>query len=295
MKSFDAIRFLQDYNLPIYLHSRNVGRNYVGTTCPFCDDTEDHLGFHKEEYRNPTCWKCGKHTLYDTIKRLTGENPNDIISLYSSVSFIQQEEERVYAQKLTIPGTKLFRQKHKDYLAGRRFDPDYLINKYDLYVTGINEPYPSMISQRIIVPIYYNKVPVSYQGRTMIDSSPKYRTCNPEDEVVFHKDIFFNLDNVKGDSVLVVEGVFDVFRLGDNTIASFGTELREKQLLLLKRFKKVFFLFDPEDNAQKKATLALTTLSSYGILCEKLQIDGSDPGDMSDDDAIYLKKELRLL
>lgn len=292
MRKFDAYSFLKDYNLPIYLHSKNVGKNFIGTTCPFCDDQEDHLGFHKTEARNPHCWKCGSHSLRDTIRALTGTNPIIVLDKYSTVSYIQEEQEvRVRATSITVPGTKDFKPAHKKYLEKRKFDPDYLINKYDLRVTGTMDTYRN----RIIIPIYYKKQIVSYQGRSYANEMPKYLTCSPENEIVFHKDIFFNMDNVKKRTVLVVEGVFDAIRLGENTIASFGTTITLSQINLLRNFDKIFFLYDPEEKAQESAKRALTILSSYGKMCERLMIDGVDPGDMSDEDALHLKKEIGIL
>lgn len=292
MKKFDAYSFLRDYNLPISTHGKNVGRNFIGTSCPFCGDDSDHMGFHITQARNPHCFRCGSHSLWDTIKALTGTNPKEIMEKYSSVSYIQEEVEvKTRASKIVVPGNKEFKPAHKRYLSKRKFDPDYLIQKYDLRVTGTLDKY----SNRIIFPVYYNKRIVSYQGRTYTDSIPKYLTCHPDDEIVFHKDIFFNWDNAKNDTVLVVEGVFDAVRIGDNAIASFGTSITMNQINLLKKFNKVFFLYDPEELAQKKALMALTLLSSYGILCERISIGDTDPGDLSDDDAIYLKKELGIL
>jgi len=292
VKKFDAYSFLRDFNLPIYMHSKNTGKNFIGTTCPFCDDHEDHLGFHKTQARNPHCWKCGSHSLPDTIRALTGQNPKHILDVYSTVSYIEQEIEGIQrATTIVVPGTKEFKPAHLKYLQDRKFDPQYIIDRYDLRVTGTMDDYRN----RIIIPIYYNKMIVSYQGRTYVGDERKYLTCRPENEIVFHKDIFYNMDNAKSDSVVVVEGVFDVIRLGDNSIASFGTSITQKQINVLTKFKRIFFLYDPEPKAQESATRALTILSSYGKMCERIMVDGVDPGDMSDDDALYLKKELGIL
>jgi len=294
--AFDAVRFLQDYNLPIFIGTRNVGRNYVGTTCPFCDDTEDHFGFPLTEGRQPYCWKCGKHNLWESVKTLTGMHPGPILEEYGVVltDMGVYTPERGKATKIEIPGGEL-KKAHKTYLDARGFDPSYLLHKYDLRATN-TVTWPQ---NRIIVPIRYNGRYVSYQGRVYypVDKNvPRYLTCPPEKEVVFHKHIFFGLDDVTGDTAIVVEGLFDQFRMGRNSIASFGTSLTTEQVnLLAQRFNRVFFLFDPEEQAQKKALMALRSLSAMGVEVERVNLGTGDPGDLSEDDALYLKKELGVL
>ena len=292
MRKFDAVRFAQDYNIEYTERGKSVSRNFIGIKCPFCSDSGHHLGLHKTNGYS-TCWFCGFHSLYDTIRVLTGEKPYDIFEKYG-VLLYSEEFKRVSNNvvKVEVPGRKEFTKIHHDYLTGRGYDASYVLNKYDVRATYANDKWPF----RLIFPIKLNGQIVSYQGRTIVDAKPKYLTCPPEKEKLFHKDTFFNIDNAKGDSVLVVEGVFDAVRFGDNTIAGFGTSITESQINLLKRYRRVFFLFDPEDEAQEKATKALTTLSSCGTVTERIMLDkGKDPGDISDVEAAYIKGELNLL
>ena len=292
---FDTTRFLTDYNIQFWTSGENVSRNRVGVTCPFCDDTYNHLGLHITGARKPTCWKCGSHSLYDYINAVTGENPKEILQRYldiHAIDLVQFEPEKQYATVCIPPGSKNFRNVHRKYLSDRGFDPDWLIHKYDLTVTSPMDEYP----YRIIFPIKYRKKTVSYQGRSFTGAIPKYLTCKPENEVMFHKDIFFNIDNAKNDSVIITEGVFDAVRLGDNAIASFGTSITPSQLNLIKsRYKRVFMLYDGEDEAQKKAKKACLTLSAFGIEVENIKLHDGDPGELSEDDALHLLNELHLL
>lgn len=292
---FDTVRFLSDYGIPYWGQGENVSRGHVGVTCPFCEDTYNHLGLSITGAKKPYCWKCGSHSWFEYIRAVTGQSPKQVIEKYNDIYSFIEEEEIVYQQASVCvpPGSKDFKRGHLNYLESRGFDPEYLILKYDLRVTGaLDKEYPF----RIIFPIVYNKRIVSYQGRSYVGAKPKYKTCAPENEVVFHKDIFFNLDNAKGDTAIIVEGVFDAIRLGDNTIASFGTAILPAQLnLVASRYKKVFVLYDSEPKAQKKAKEAAYTLNSGGVTTELITLDSGDPGEMSNDDALYLKKDLGVL
>ena len=94
---------------------------------------------------------------------------------------------------------------HIRYLEGRGFDAQYLINKYDLRGTLYTG---DIYAYRVITPIYYNNRIVSYQGRDFTGKQNiRYATCKPENEIIHHKKILFNLDNSKQESVIVMEGV----------------------------------------------------------------------------------------
>jgi hypothetical protein len=295
---FDVIRFLDDFGVPWWPPGENVSRNHVGVTCPFCDDTYNHLGIHVSGDRVPTCWKCGKHSLQSYVRTISSENFDTLSEKYGEIlsyyQFTDNFEEKIRggASSCIPPGSKNFKPAHKKYLTDRGSDADYLIHKYDLLVTSSTDDYPF----RIIFPIKLNNKIVSYQGRSFIGAAPKYLTCRPEDEVIFHKDIFFNLDNSDKDICIIVEGVFDAVRLGNNAIASFGTSITPEQLLYVKsKYKYVFLLYDTEEEAQNKAKKAALTLNGFGIQVENIKLDHGDPGEMTDEDALYLKRELHLL
>lgn len=293
-KTFDALRFVEDYGIYHSTQGKSVSRNFVGVKCPFCDDTGEHLGIHKTKGYT-TCWLCGYHSLYDTLRELTGEDPKTVMEKYGTLLYSMETESYTPENrpgKVIVPGSRNYKKVHYDYLTKRGYDASYILRKYDVRVTTGLDPYPF----RLIFPIVYNKRIVSYQGRTFINDKIKYLTCKPENEVMFHKDTFFNIDNATKESVLVVEGVFDAIRFGDNAIASFGTGITDSQLnLLITRYKRVFFLYDPEKEAQEKAHKALTLLNSCGIITEKITLDSGDPGDLTEDEALYIKRDLNLI
>ena len=294
---FDVIRFLDDYNIPWWPPgSENVSQGRVGVTCPFCDDSFNHLGLDVRGRKRPYCWKCGSHTWYDYIKAMTGESQKVIREKYSVVYSHSANTEisipRQQAKTCIVPGSKDFKSSHLEYLEKRGFDPVYTIRKYDLRVTGMAKEF----GYRIIIPVFLKGKPVSYQGRSYVDAMPKYLTCYPEKEVVFHKDTLYNIDNAQGESVILVEGVFDAMKMGDNTVASFGTFLSNSQLNILSdMYRRVVFLYDGEKTAQSIAVKKARTLSSMGLHVENIVLDTGDAGDLSEDDALHLKADLGVI
>ncbi len=167
----------------------------------------------------------------------------------------------------------------------RGFDPKYLIKKYGIVGTGPGESWNNISYElRIIIPIFFGGRIVSFQGRDITNQQKeRYKACPVEKSVINCKQILYNLDNAKGKWVVVVEGILDVWRMGDGFVASFGTTMTSSQINLLnRRFDKITFLFDSELEAQKKAGLYCAQLSSLGKNVELVQLKKvRDPADLS--------------
>jgi DNA primase len=137
---------------------------------------------------------------------------------------------------------------------------------------------------------------VSFQGRDITNKQKtRYKACNKEDEAVFHKDILYNLDNCQKETIVVVEGIFDAVRIGNDCAATFGTEWTIEQFILLRnRFKRIFVIYDNEREAQNKAIKLAMGLNALGKDVENFKLDGGDPADLSPDDVLCLRKELNI-
>ena len=292
--SFNVQSILEDYGIEFWVSGKNVADGFVNVTCPYCQDRSNHGGFSKNG-NVYMCWRCGKHNVVDTLIELTGLKARQIFELKDKYNIlIDDEEEKIeyYNDTIEVPGSKLLPQ-HINYLESRLFDAKYLENKYDLRGTLYTG---DLYAYRVIAPIYYNNRIVSYQGRDFTrKQNIKYATCKPENEIVHHKKILFNLDNAKNDSVIVVEGIYDVFRFGDDTIATMGTSYTKEQLVMLaKRYKTIYTMFDPEKPAQERAKKLCYDLSLAGIDTVNLFLDDGDPAEQTEETVRLIKKDLNL-
>jgi DNA primase len=103
---------------------------------------------------------------------------------------------------------------------------------------------------------------VGFGGRLLVDGEPKYLN-SPETEI-FHKGRqLYNLHQAKGpirkeESVILVEGYFDVLRLVlagiEHVVAPLGTALTSDQAALLKRYAPAATLLYDSDRAGLQAT-----------------------------------------
>jgi len=291
---FDFIRFAKDNKIMIAEEGSNTSPGWANIQCPFCDDQSTHLGFNIEN-GGFNCWRCGPHSVYDVIrifKNCSLKTASQIYYEYQTGKKVKIKKVKFHSKKVKLPEfIQPLEVKAKKYLKSRNFDPDMLITKYNLqYVDNIGD-----YKFRIIAPINYQGQIVSYQGRDITGRQElRYKACSEFDEVIHYKNILYNMDNATKDYAIVMEGITDVWKIGDDTIATFGTGYTQEQvLLLIERYKKIFILFDTEEIAMKKAKDLGGLLNSFGVDVEIVELFGvNDPANLSDEEANDFKSRL---
>jgi DNA primase len=309
---FDPIRYLKDYSIPFYpAGTKNVGAGWVGIQCPCCSDHSSHGAFNVED-NYYSCWHCGGHSIAWVIKHLENipyAEAKKRVEEYSTDSPITTKRTITTSTKSDICfpiGTTFLKDQHKRYLQTRGFDPDEMEKKYHLLGTGPiafvkvkdekGNEFRINYSNRIIIPIIYQDKVVSYQGRDITGKAePKYRTCPASEEVIHHKHILYNLDNCE-DTIIVVEGALDVWRLGDGSSATFGIQYTDEQLLCLLNHgvKRAVMMYDFEPQAQKQARKLASALQLYLVRTQNCNLGDRDPAELTDREVWDLKVRLKI-
>lgn len=292
--TFDVQRLFEDYQIQHWTSGKNVAQGFINVRCPFCDDRSNHGGFGQNGHIY-LCWRCGRHSVEETLGLLLGMDRNSIISIlnkYKTYIDIVQEEYESNVTSIQLPGSKM-RDGHRAYLKNRGFDSEFLENKYQLKGTLARS---DALGYRIVIPVLKNNQPISYQARDYTGTQePKYINCKKELEVFPMKKWLFNLDNCNSERVLVFEGPFDVFRFGNDTVATLGVGYTTSQLALLAtRFDQVFVMFDSDDAGQERAKTLTNALSVIGKKTTNLVLDVGDPAEQTEDDVAYIKKDLKI-
>jgi DNA primase len=98
-------------------------------------------------------------------------------------------------------------------------------------------------------------------------------SATPEESLMHYKDVIYGIDDWHSKTVGVVEGAFDVFRMGKGICTGFGSALTDSQVTkLAERFNRVVFLFDPGDElAWAKAGKHMLELKSMGVNAERVR------------------------
>lgn len=169
------------------------------------------------------------------------------------------------------------------------FEKEKLIKEaVHLGLIGEKEDYfYDVFSERIMIPIFFNGKIVGFGGRTITNHPTKY--LNSKSSLLYNKsEVLFGIDQNKKyihkrNYAIVLEGYFDVMGLyakGIKTgVACCGTALKERHILLIKRWTdSVFTNFDGDDAGKEAAERAKKTLKKEGMFKKNISLPtGYDP------------------
>lgn len=304
----DWKQLFDDLRVPCFTSGKNVAPGNVNIQCPFCDDKSAHGGFSIEK-GNYQCWRCpGGHPVRAVamVARIPMDTARELIRKYShgvSQKFLAEKSAGSKVKSIIIPG-KPIGEPHRKYLTGRGFDPGELEFYHGIkgttdigYWNGIDFRY------RVIIPVYdvWGNL-CTFQGRDYTGLQElRYKCCPVDMAVTHHKHLLYGAELARNRSrIVVVEGVFDQWRMGPGSVATFGTSLTREQVNLLTNWEEVLFLFDPEPEAQAHAKEYAEDIAACGCSVEVcaaefgLDKNGNprDPGDLTPDEARGIMKEL---
>ena len=250
---FDAVRFCKDYNIDYRTEGKNVSSGWVGINDPYTIDTGFHLGINPEK-GYAYSWKTGGHNLQYLIRTLLNVSSQKAQDILDDYRVLHNHVSKAVEYKPFTISEKPTEARHRNYLRHRGFNAKYLVEKYDIRSDNDN----------IVIPIYFHQDIVCYQSRNIYKKV--YMFPSRAESIIPAKEILYNLDNCNEKYIIIVEGVFDVFRLGDNSASTFGMEYSHKQIsILAEKYETVIIMFDNEKQAQKQARKLGAELSMLGV------------------------------
>lgn len=294
----DIPALLRDHGIKIETSGKHTSPGWVNMRCPFCGDSSSHLGWNING-RYFHCWKCRGHHEDETVAALLGITEHEAFLLMLRYQNHPSHEAGAAVQKVShakvciMPGGQL-QAIHIDYLIGRGYDPDKLQRLWHIVGTGPVGAYKF----RVIYPIFHDDELVSFQGRDVTDRSDlRWKTCSKADEVRDHKHCLGGVQHATGDTIAIVEGATDGWRLGPGAVWTFGTAYLQPQVNLIAKWKRRFIILDSQDqdpNAAVTADRLANMLNGYPGETHVVELDEGDPGDMAQDDADALMRELKI-
>ena len=287
------------------LNNEPNNRGWTDLECPFCK--LPHMGWNQGR-QIFWCWYCKRHPLRETLAGLLGITLPEVNRVLKEVEITPglndprllhvREEHVPNALKLTYPqhATDLT-ERGKHYLQRRGLDWRRVQDEWGPLKETPPYAQPGIIASRLIAPLIRDGREVSWQGRSMRDDCEKakrYMTCPKELEVMFHKATVYGIDHaVSLDKAVVVEGLFDVWKLGPGAVHTFGTSWSQAQLALLSTVKQVWVMFDSEPGAQRAGRDLAKSLAGLGVNVSVIDPDDTkDPGDWPVDKARAAMKSL---
>ena len=272
---------------------RNVRDGWIGIDCPWCDGTGSgryHLGIHPDTHAS-TCWRCGPKRLGDVLARLLRIPLHQAITLLGEVPKSPRIDSKAGLRRGVFqhpPGLGPLLEPHLGYLRGRGFDPGVLERLWGLKGIGI----APRLGWRIWIPVLLNGEVVSWTTRTIGNkTASKYIHAKPEQEAVPIKHLLYGIDYVRS-SMVVCEGLADVWRIGPGAVAVMGLQITKEQIGLMGNVPKRFICFDNEPAAQQRAGELCRTLKVFEGDTSNVRLEANDPGEAGSEELAELRKLL---
>lgn len=315
-----AIRYIQENIDPLKLLQYYNFKEIVDTETEIRCCCAIHGG------DNPTsfCWKkdnnlwfchsheCGGGDCFTLVEKIEGLNFIQSVNKVAEIlsldikDMVIEETDRILKEhefwlnknlkknkefkKYDIPFTK-----YTDTLESfTRFDEDII----SFYKSKFCKVYPlenSLLYNKLVIPLYFNKVIVGVALRATNDFKPKWFYQPTGLEL---GNTLYNYDLAKQTimtqelhEIILVEGIFDVWayhRIGiDNVVAVYGSSItKEQKALILKLGVDIVTSFD-NDNAGNKATAQVFREFKYIAIVKKVNIkENNDPASLKEEELL---------
>jgi hypothetical protein len=262
---------------------------WLNTHCPICGDSKFHLGWNEEKHYF-YCWQSGWHSIWEIFKEMF---PNENIrELLAELDLLNRPVLPTKPQKRGVlrlpPGIGNLLPAHQQYLTQRGFSPDSLAKIWNVQGIGMLPAYPKF-QWRLFIPIMSGNTTVSWTTRTIGNAKIPYIAAEKEQEAEFHKHLLYGEQFLtRYDTLIVTEGVFDVWNIGIGAVCTFGKAITAAQIRKISQYQRRIICFDNELKAQEVARQLCEELSLFSGTTIRVNLDADDPGSAS-------KKEIRRL
>ena len=297
--NYDIKSYLNDKHIKYFLSGKNTLRKAISTRCLWHNDRSNHLNIFPDG--GVKCWHCGWikggfRGYIQEVEKCNFYQSIDIAKQYADADYgYEDEEEQIIIRPKSVVMPKSFSssfpKKYQDYLTNRGFDWRYLRDKYSLLSTKTPT---SKWKFRIVAPVYEDGELVSYIGRDITDKqSLRYKVLDDDLAVVPRRELIYGIDNLTKDTCVVLEGISDVWRFGDNAIGLLSIAFSKEQILKLKRkgVKKFVIGFDVgAEEAVEKIECSLGFADEISYI--ELPSYADDVGELSQDDVSALRREI---
>lgn len=281
-KTIEFTEFCDKHKIPYRTKGKHTRPGWVQIDCPYCGPGSGkfHLGFCLK-YPLFNCWKCGKKPLGQTLSMVTGLRADALSKSINRFPRHEREQLEITGTLRTPKGVKPMQEMHRRYIRSRGFNDEVIEKVWSVQGIGIGYD----LAYRLFIPIDYNNTICSWTTRSIADGDNivRYISASAENERISHKKLLYGED-FAGNTIIIVEGPMDVWRIGPGAVGTFGTRPTKAQILRMSRYPKRYVCYD--HGAERFSQMLIEELSAFPGETLLLTLDAEDPGSMS-------KKEVR--
>jgi hypothetical protein len=221
---------------------KKVKHNLYNFRCPICGDSQKNKNkargylYQVKNNTNYKCHNCGINISFNNFLKDIDANLHKQYTFekfkegHSGKNFPTEEpvfkfEKPKFKTHINLPKSSS-NEEAKKYLESRNLNPDkfYYTDKFKLWVNSIKKTFEDKDLKydepRIVIPLFYKKELIGFQGRTLGSSLIKYITIMLDDDAPK----IYGLDRIqRGKTVYIIEGPFDS-EFVNNSIAMCGAD-----------------------------------------------------------------------
>ena len=264
---------------------------WINTHCPICGDAKYHLGFNEEKHYF-YCWKSGWHSIWEIFKEMfPNENIRELLSELDLLPRLLPPKSPKKRGVLRLPpGIAPLLPAHRNYLTQRGFSPDSLVDTWNVQGIGMLPADPKY-QWRLFVPVLSGNTIVSWTTRAIGNAKVPYIAADKDQEVEPLKTLLYGEQFLTHyDTVIVTEGVFDVWNIGIGAVCTFGKAVTAAQIRKISQYQRRIICFDNEPTTQEEARKLCDELSLFPGSTLRVNLDADDPGSASKQEIALLRK-----
>ena len=266
-----------------------VGNEYL-YYCPFCKHHKKKLSlnFIKGKYK---CWVCdiagnirklvrrkGTFEAFQEWKMLDGEIDLDtnLDDLFSDKAEISEEVFPLPEKFVSLTG----KEKLLSYTKALNYLKKRGLTEQDILYWKVGFCFDGEYKDRIVFPSFNISGDLNYYVGRLITGEKfnKFKMPPASKDIIFNE-LYLDFDS----DIILVEGIFDAIKAGQNSVPMLGSTLREESKLFQKIVgydTTVYMALDPD--AKKKESEIIRKLINYGIEVYKVDIlPYKDAGEMT--------------
>lgn len=286
--ALEFVAFCEMFKIPYRTEGKHTRRGWVQIDCPNCgrESGKFHLGFNLK-YRTLNCWKCGKKALGPTLATISGLSIGRLSAFIARIPKIEFEQVEIQGTFVVPKGVGPLNDAHKRYLLDRNFNWRRIVKLWNVQGIGVAKE----LQHRLWIPIEYGGKQRSWTTRT-ISKNPditRYISASPNQELINHKKLLYGEDYA-GNTIIVVEGPMDVWRIGPGACGTFGTRPTAAQVARIAKYPVRYVCFD--HGAERQAQSLVETLSAFPGETHQIVLDAEDPDSMSRKELAQVRKLL---
>lgn len=282
---------LTELRIPFVLggEHHHVRSGWVGMDCVWCSPRSGRfrMGYGPNR-KSVHCWTCGYHNIGASLSQASGRPLGVVLKLLRKcVSGAPESIARTkVGGRVVLPrGIDSMKPVHRRYLTERGFIPEEIFRLWGVGGIGLE----ARLAWRLFIPITQDGVVVSWTTRSLCSDGVRYINARPDQEAVSAKSLLYG-EEYCNQSVIVHEGVTDVWRTGPGSVALLGTAYSREQVQRLSKYPVRCIVFDSERDAQSRARRLCRELQGFPGSTIRVELSGKDPAESPEEEIRELRR-----